>query len=103
MEECLGPLLEQVDVIREIHDIDGASARGARADLAEHHLTVSRRYHSMWVNPSRNPSARNTSRPIARPLESLGASMSRMTMVTGLIHSSCRAINGRGRYQEMLS
>ena len=40
VEERLGPLLEQVDVVREIHDIDGASARGARADLAEHHLAV---------------------------------------------------------------
>ena len=29
--------------------------------------------------------------------------MSRMTMVTGLIHSSCRAIKGRGRYHAMLS
>ena len=56
------------------------------------------RYHSMCVNPARNPSAARTCSPIARPAWSSGTDRSRSTIDTGLIHSCSRFCSGRGRY-----
>ena len=38
VDDRLGPLLEQVGVVREVHDVDRPSARRPRADLSEHDL-----------------------------------------------------------------
>src|SRR5204863_8361872 len=40
VHDGVGPAAEEIDVVREVHRVDGVRARRARGDLAEHDLAV---------------------------------------------------------------